>query len=505
MGNGEFEGQSLESLHAMLAGSDPAKLANAGNALSDAAPKITEVGNYLRSHATRVEWRGEGADSFREWSHHFALEVMRLGEFTGAVGNHMVNAGQALTEAKAAVPKPVDAEKAHGDPDADKAHIADGTTKLQQAIHQMERLSSYYRAAKEDIAAEREPEFKPLAIDDWRDMSETPYGPASAPTVQAPAGVASVHPQSASAGAKGGGGMPIRPGVEPDLVPGGQVGMGLDGAARLPNPVQDSPAHLPPSVEPAGLPPGESLPTMPARVAPVPEFRTQDPPGEGRSLLPHAPSDRSITRVPPTFRAKRPPALDLPEVSGGHLRNPSRPPSGPRLPRGLIVGEEHAPFARGATPGGLPTVGSTPPGVGNPGGSRRNHEYGGPHSPSSPAPVTANSPRGMVAGEERGGPVRGPLPGTAGGVPAGGPGGVRGASGGRTGQGLAIEPGGAAAARRVGSSRSAGFTPGGAGLVRGSSVTPSSQQAQRQSQRPESNDQGGDWPLGRDTVPPTVE
>ncbi|MER0246483.1 hypothetical protein AAHZ94_31840, partial [Streptomyces sp. HSW2009] len=90
--NGEFEGQTLEGLHAMLQGSDPAKLAGAGNALGDAGPKIVEVGRYLRGQAGRVEWRGEGADAFHEWVHDFALEVSRLGHFASAVGGHMVNA-----------------------------------------------------------------------------------------------------------------------------------------------------------------------------------------------------------------------------------------------------------------------------------------------------------------------------------------------------------------------------------------------------------------------------
>ncbi|MER0246066.1 hypothetical protein AAHZ94_29650, partial [Streptomyces sp. HSW2009] len=81
MSNGEFEGQTLEGLHAMLQGSDPAKLAGAGNALGDAGPKIVEVGRYLRGQAGRVEWRGEGADAFHEWVHDFALEVSRLGHF----------------------------------------------------------------------------------------------------------------------------------------------------------------------------------------------------------------------------------------------------------------------------------------------------------------------------------------------------------------------------------------------------------------------------------------
>ncbi len=347
MGNGEFEGQSLESLHAMLAGSDPAKLANAGNVLSDAAPKITEVGNYLRSHATRVEWRGEGADRFREWSHHFALEVMRLGEFTGAVGNHMVNAGQALTEAKAAVPKPVDAEKAHGDPDADKAHITDGTTKLQQAIHQMERLSSYYRAAKEDIAAEREPEFKVLPIHGSDFDSESPYRSEPGAARSAAFDSAGVDRQLApGVVASGRTGEGAARGVGPGEHLGGPVRMGLDGMGQLSPSVRDLPPHVPVSVEASRLP-EQSLPTVPARITPIAGPHTSNLPDQSGQPAPRVPPDGLPRPQQPAIRAKNQRLSDLPGVSGGRPRNASDSPRGSRLARGLTVGRAMCPLPEG--------------------------------------------------------------------------------------------------------------------------------------------------------------
>ncbi len=501
MGNGEFEGQSLESLHAMLAGSDPAKLANAGNALSDAAPKITEVGNYLRSHATRVEWRGEGADSFREWSHHFALEVMRLGGFTGAVGNHMVNAGQALTEAKAVVPKPVDAEKAHGDPDADKAHIADGTTKLQQAIHQMERLSSYYRAAKEDIAAEREPEFKELPLDGAVFDPEAPYGPEVDPAGQAPPGIVAVHRQPVlTADVSGRSEGSVAHGMRAGEHLGEPVEMSLDGMDKLSPPVRDSPPHLLAPVETSKLP-EQGLPTTPARITPTPGLHTPNLPDQAGKAVPRVPSDGLVHQQRPATRAKNQRLSDAPGVSGGRPRNASGLPSSSRLPRGVVVGEGRAPSIRGAMPGSIPPAGGLPTSD-NPAAGRRNY---GPQAPGSIAPTTTGGPRGGVAGEERSGPARGPLPGAAGGMPVGSAGGMRGADAGRGRQGLATEPGGTAAARRMGSPRSAGFTPGGSGLVRGSGATPTAQSGAGQTPRPERGEEGEDWPLARDTVPPVVE
>lgn len=72
-------------------------------------------------------------------------------------------------------------------------------------------------------------------------------------------------------------------------------------------------------------------------------------------------------------------------------------------------------------------------------------------------------------------------------------------------QGLTVEPGGTAAARRMGSPRGAAFTPGGTGLVRGPSDAPAPQQGRRRAPRPERGDEGEGWPLARDTVPPILE
>ncbi|MBB5940036.1 hypothetical protein FHS42_007134 [Streptomyces zagrosensis] len=513
MGSGEFEGQTLAGLHAMLAGADPAKLANAGNALGDAGPKITEIGTYLKRHATRVEWRGDGADNFREWASYFALEVTRLGQFTGAVGSHMINAGQALTEAKASVPKPVDAEKAHGDPDADKAHIADGTIKLQQAIHQMERLSSYYRAAKEDLEAEREPEFKPLPSKDPVDLPERAIWPnATSPTTSAPRVELNGRPESASVhGPNGNASIPVVHGVDPGGGPSRRVGMDIDAVDGLPHAVRDSPQYVPPSTEPTG-PSAQPFPMAPARTAPVGRHRGPSLPELERTSASRMPDAGSTGPVQPIVRASKQ-TPSTPGVSGGYLHNPNGSLGQSRLPRGLVMGEERAPLARGAMTGSPSGAGGAPTAGGIP-GNRRSYEpgspSGGPQARGSETPSAAHLQRGVVAGEERGASAltRGPISGAAGGIPAGPPGGMRGPDGGRRGQGLAIEPGGTVADRRTGSPSRADFTPGGAGLVRGSTIAPATRQrAQRPPQptRLERTDEGDVWPLGRDTVPPVVE
>lgn len=507
MGSGEFEGQTLEGLHAMLKGSDPAKLAGAGSALSDAGPKIMEIGGYLRGHASRVEWRGEAADYFREWTHEFALEVTRLVHFAGSVGNHMVNAGQALTEAKAAVPKPVDAKKAHGDPDADKALIADGATKLQEAIHQMERLSSYYRAAKEDMGAEREPEFKSL----WARgsfESGTPYGTDLPSGVQTPPGTSGVHPASPSA--HGENWHREESGLRSVDVERGStshVGMGLDGVEGASRVGRDVPSVVVPSGE-VVRPSEQGLPVVPGRVETPPVYRgpgfsgVSEVGGRRSPVSSSGSSDGLVGRGRSVVGGERRNLAVPPGVLGGRRQGVGGVSDVVRSSRGLVVGEESVVPGRGVARGGVPSVGSVPPAMG---GSPRAGGQSGLQVPHTAASPTAGPSRGIV-GEERTGPVRGPLPGgAAGGMPPAGSGGAVGRGSGRRGPGLAVEPGGTAAAPRSGSSRGAGFTPGGAGLVRGTDATSPPQRGQQRSSRDERNSDGLEWPRGRDTVPPAVD
>ncbi|MCI0383662.1 WXG100 family type VII secretion target [Streptomyces sp. CNQ085] len=160
MASGEFESKSLAALNAMVAKADPGLLTSRGQALGKAGSDMDGIGSELRTHIDRVEWDGEGGDAFREWGRQFALESMRFAAYVRTLGQHMVDAGQALTEAKAAVPEPE--SMCYADPEKDKARQEREESKRQEAINQLNRLSSYYRTTGESLRAAEEPDFKPL-------------------------------------------------------------------------------------------------------------------------------------------------------------------------------------------------------------------------------------------------------------------------------------------------------------------------------------------------------
>ncbi|MEV3993479.1 hypothetical protein AB0J57_31715 [Streptomyces sp. NPDC049837] len=455
---GEFEGKSLDALYAMIASARPEELIGAGDALAAAAPKILAIAADLRHYISRVQWEGEGGEAFRKWGADMVTETLVLGDFTKVVSDEMRQAGQALREAKAAVPKP--AGQCFADPEKEKARVAEETgPKLQEAIHQLERLSSYYDVTQERMAAQRQPEFKPIgdAVTGERPYATgdgtgaasanssggSAYGGAEYPTVQAsssgaPAGRASAPDPVAA-----------RPGPPPVMPPEGTVGTNLDSVSTLPPETVTRPAPQTPNVPPT---------TAPATGMPIP------PP------------------VAPVVGSQQGRTARLPSVAGPGLLGGSGPVRGP-LPAPGPLGVPR-PTAQEGIVGGKPMPGRTGPATGGP-----------------------RLPMGTVIGEERGAYGRGTpgMPGYAGGM-TGAPGAATGTGAGRR---LASQPGGTVGTPVAsGASGRSTFTPGGTGLVRPPSTTASGQEERRQSApRPDylSEDEET-WAMGqRKIVPPVID
>ncbi len=513
MGNGEFDGLSVENLRAMLANADPDKLTAAGTALGDAGPKILDIGSDLRRHVSRVEWTGEGGSAFREWAHDFALEVMRFGQFTSTVGQHVAQAGQALSETKSAMPESrgPGPRAAHEDPAAQDAERRE----TEEARHQMERLSSAYRAAQETMAAEQEPRFRTLPFNDdqVRDAGRR-YDSGSA---------TGAAPHSAT-------GVSRSPQTETDIPAASQqvdsepihhqaAGTHIDSTATLSDPEVKTPPRtsLPPADQPRQ--PGPVVMPSPPIGPPTATPRPTTPvTGKSMSRLPSTERVTGPGGAPPRrlFTPRGPVEND---VVGGQQR---RLGPSPRLPRAMVVGEESGQMSRGPGGGvGHPMARATgvPGTEGMASGRRLASEPGGPVSgPRTPNPgINGTRQRGVAIGEENGSHTRGPVSGAAssgGSNAASDP--SRGAGRGRK---VASESGGSIADPRSSSRRGAGaaFTRGGTGLVRSGQVErqePSLSEASGTSRRgtgPESRqghavvDQGA-WELGRqDALPPVIE
>ncbi|GAA3646453.1 hypothetical protein ACG5V6_25795 [Streptomyces chitinivorans] len=366
MATGEFEGKSLAALNAMVAKADPGLLTSRGQALGKAGSDMDGIGSELRTYIDRVEWDGEGGDAFREWGRQFALESMRFAAYVRTLGQHMVNAGQALTEAKAAIPEP---EMCYADPEKDKARQEREESKRQEAINQLNRLSSYYRTTGEALRAAEEPDFKPLP-----DAREERQSGPGASTVTPSGGVrdSAAYRDSGAVINKD---IPLREGTE---VP-------FPSATDRSAPVFERSANTKlDSVAPPLT--AEQRPQTTAPLSPQQHVGPSSPPV---APMPTTGPVQQTGRVPNGGRpslggggsvSPRGPVKD--GIMGGTPRHAGSPASGTGTPRGTVSGDR-APMGRpmggypGAAGGGAPTGRGMPPGrpfapsPGSPGGTPR--------------------------------------------------------------------------------------------------------------------------------------
>ncbi|MEU5438605.1 hypothetical protein AB0G73_35425 [Streptomyces sp. NPDC020719] len=416
MATDEFEGMSLEALNAMLASANPAELAGAAHALGAAAPDIANIARDLRWYIEQVKWHGAGGDAFREWGRGMVSETLVLSEYAAVVGQEMGRAGQALHEAKAAVPA-TDA-MCYADPEKEKARLAAVAPKTNEAINQLNRLSSFYNASRDRIAAQPEPKFAPLPADGGVSEGKTRYGAGGSEAGSAVTGGASTGHTSSTAG--------------------GAHGYGTTATTNSPSHTSVASTFTP--HEPAARTAIDSV-----KVAPPPEATT-------RPTLPTGPTP--VQGQTPVLTP--PPVLPGPLGTGG-LDRPSTmgrvgvPGEGPSS--GRSTGGLRGPGI--ARPGGLPGTarGVTPEGI-----------TGGRPMPTTGRGTSSRLPMGTVVGEERAGTGMGRPPmGGMGHGPGGAPRGATGMGGRR----LASEPGGTVGAPRASSAGRGEFTPGGTGLVNG--------------------------------------
>ncbi|GAA2386735.1 hypothetical protein GCM10010420_06960 [Streptomyces glaucosporus] len=365
MAGGEFEGKSLAALNAMVANANPKALTSRGDALNKAGSDMDKIGDELRTYIDRVKWEGQGADAFREWGQQFALETMRFAMYARTLGRHMVDAGQALTEVKAAIPEPEG--MCYADPEKDKARQKEEEAKRQEAINQLNRLSSYYRAAGESIRGAEEPEFKPLP---GENLVGAPDTSASSTTPSAgPGGSATTRETSVSAERT----VSARDRAEVSPSP---IADRPSPVAERPAPVVERPTHMTiDSVAPA--PVSEARPQT---ANPAPSHPSTGP--STPSLAPIAPtapiqrvgqtpSHTPVTGRSPAFGggSVQPRIPSSNGVIGGMPRQVGSPVAG--IPQGTVAGGDH-------TAAGRPVGGGSPGTVGGGTSANRGMYTGGP-------------------------------------------------------------------------------------------------------------------------------
>lgn len=136
--------------------------------LASAATEIDKIGEELKIRPQIVEWKGQGAESFRTWSADLVNATLRLGLYSKGASTQLSHAADAIAQAKAATPRPQGDPEAtmkaalqnHNDPDA-TALVRKLTEEREAAAAEMRKLSQTYSQSAEGFGKLEKPEFPP--------------------------------------------------------------------------------------------------------------------------------------------------------------------------------------------------------------------------------------------------------------------------------------------------------------------------------------------------------
>ncbi|MEU7473264.1 hypothetical protein AB0A94_32925 [Streptomyces sp. NPDC044984] len=496
-GRTNFENHSLNAMVDLVEQTDPEDLESSGKALWSARDAIKDAAKELDGHIERVHWVGESGEAFRKWGRSLVTDTYALSDFAGGAGDQITAAAVGLADVRKAMPPRdtrAEAMRPGQFPKDERVESNDEYTAAlkveknrQEAINQMNRLSSYYAVSEEQLAALEPPKFKTMPDVGVPKPKEGRYrGPGSPETPiygtaqeTATGEVEGHHPTVTVEGhaapqSMRGLAVPGDVTTEQSIDLGAPVGTTIDSVGTLPPPAATAAGQTAPTGVP-GTASGTANPATNGFGAPLPPLlsgRSDGRPSGARPTLPVAVQGRTS--------AVRGSASG---VTPGHMA--AGAPLG-QVGRAAVVG---APVAQGRTSTAQPL----PMGPGVSGGTPR---AGGTATPRAAGSMVtgAGSTGGVVGGRPStaaGGSVRGGQripPGTVAGAgttsssrPAvGGPGqpGVFGATGSpaRPGSSTVNARGGAAVPGIVGNpaaQQSAanatrnGMTQGGTGLVRG--------------------------------------
>jgi hypothetical protein len=365
-GGTDFENSSHAAMISMVEKGKPSQLMGRGQALTTASGTMKTIADDLKKHIDSVQWDSDAGDAFREWGHSVAKSTHTLSEYAKTAGTHMTVAGQSLSEVQKAMPKvPQDALTQLGGPksgsmllvnqgEANQAlpgGVHPGITnpdtmnaynKLegarQEAIKQMNKLSSSYSTSADSISKQEEPTFPDLPpaltlVDDPSENRQRQYptgsesnGTVTGFTTHDGTTVSQAHVDSGVyQGTVKNDDFVYKPSTEIDSVD----------APPNPSTTHDvTPFVTSPTDGPKG-PQGPQGPFLPPSTGPG--LPTTGPGGGPQGNLPRSPYTSSGPKGSPKMR--------VPGLAGGdeHIvggqPGPARGPSG-QIPRGNVIGGE---------------------------------------------------------------------------------------------------------------------------------------------------------------------
>ncbi|MFI0808472.1 hypothetical protein [Streptomyces echinatus] len=458
VGSTNFEDHDLNDMIDLVEHANPEHLESTSKSLFDAGKAIRKAATDLEQHL-KVDWKGQGADSFHDWTRLLIQYTNGLAGYADEAGTHISVAATGLASARTAMPprdtRPADEQKRptelpkakQVDSNPDYAAAVKAEKNRQEAINQMNRLASYYKVAATDLSKQKEPEpLKPITDvgvppAKFFDEGKQHYGSASSaaastPTTAVGGDVGRGHAHTATPnGTEVNGHVPHVPPIrevhEPVGPSGHDVGTEINTTTTLPpqpTPTPPAPpAPTPPTTggggwQPPPLPPGPTVPPVTPTSGRTPGYKpTGRPPvtAQGRT----GPSGTGSGRGPQGPAGQPGRTVSGGRVPQGPMGQAGRSVPGGRTPQGPMgqaaramgrttpAGQSGArgPVQSGPSPMGRPVTGGTPKSTNTPGGRTgttgptgpvRNGVVGGKPVTGRTSGGTTNPrvPRGMVVG-----------------------------------------------------------------------------------------------------------
>ncbi|MFE4871203.1 hypothetical protein [Streptomyces sp. NPDC056682] len=170
-GKTDFEGHQLNDMIDLVEHANPAHLTNAGDALFKARDAMKTAAHELKKNVGAVHWEGESGDAFRTWGDNLFANANQLADFAEVAAVQISAAGSGLASVSKAMPQrdhrtePVKVadipptKRVAGNAEYEAAvKVEKGR---QEAINQMNRLSSFYSVSEQTLAAQKPPIFGP--------------------------------------------------------------------------------------------------------------------------------------------------------------------------------------------------------------------------------------------------------------------------------------------------------------------------------------------------------
>jgi hypothetical protein len=417
-GTTDFENHRLNDMIDMVETASPEHLENAGNALWEARDAINDAAKELRGHIDNVDWEGDSGQAFRDWGSDLVTYAVNLASFAEVAGTQITAAATGLASVRVSMPPrdtrfntsqtPSDIPlPARVSANGEYTEAVKVEKNRQEAINQMNRLSSFYTVSEETLAAQEPPTFLQAMPDvgvpkpsnrGW-DAPEKTQKSQNLGGVQEPAAtrhhalsMATDHSSSVDTTPT------VRHPDDSRTHPDVNVGTKIDGVGTLPSQEITKPAtNLPPSMPASGGGNGGTIPPLVSGAVP-PAFGT----ATGRTS---GFGGATGSRSPISAQGR---AVNPGGTTGGRGNTGPMGRAAATGQSGIRSGET----AAGRSPLGRAVSGGTPRPVGGPAGGRA----GGPTStgaargngvvggkPTTGAAPGANGPRvprGTVVGAE---------------------------------------------------------------------------------------------------------